>query len=137
MKKWKRGFVKLALDRKLRVVPIAVQGLEESMPVAFTINFMKSQLGTRAGYPLFPIPFPSKIKLSFCKPIDLSLYAHETQDHPEILNRIADDVQCIVQNTLDNETFDRPLAKFSRFISQLRTPFLQHVSQAGAMGDLP
>jgi 1-acyl-sn-glycerol-3-phosphate acyltransferase len=100
------------------VLPIAIQGLEESMPVAFTVKPLKSILGTYAGYPLLPFPLPSKFKMSFCKPIDLSEYAQTHQNDLERMDRIAEEIRSIVQSKLNQEAYHRPLAKLSRFVTQ-------------------
>ena len=119
MKKWKRGFIRLAITRKIKIIPVAVQGLEESMPVAFTLKSLKSRWGTFAGFPLFPIPLPTRCQITFCKPIDLTGYPESILHNRQELEKIADEIRSIVQNTLDQETSNRPLARFSKLISKL------------------
>lgn len=118
MKKWKRGFVKLALSRKLTVVPVAVQGMEESMPVVFTLGFLKPLIGTQMGYPFFPFPLPSKIRVTFCEPVDFSKYSEEFLGRLPDAEKIAAEIRQTVQDTLDRETVKRPLAKLSKMISK-------------------
>jgi 1-acyl-sn-glycerol-3-phosphate acyltransferase len=122
MRRWKKGFVKLALNRSLRVLPIAILGLEESMPAAFTVKFLRSNLGTVVGCPLFPFPLPSHLKMIFCKPVDLTGYlsgtSKETKDSHEVFMDISEKVQSIVQTTLDLEMKNRPLARFSKWMSE-------------------
>lgn len=110
MREWSRTFVKLALVRGATIVPVAVFGGEESLPVLWTVRFLEPLIGSIVGLPVFPFPLPARWKIVFHEPI------HLTRDHAPLSEReysfdVARRTQAIVQATLDRE--HRPLHQLS------------------------
>lgn len=114
MEEWKRGFVRLAIYRQAKVIPVAVVGAEESVPVASTINFLKPLLGSVAPLPLFNLPLPSRWKIVFHEPLDFSRFDKELAHDKERCGAIANVTRSIVEDTLEKETRRRPLAWLSK-----------------------
>ncbi len=109
LQKFPSGFLRLALEAKVPIVPVAVIGSEESYPALF--NF--KPLAKILGVPYFPItptfpflgplgliPLPTKIKVSFAKPIYIEK-AHDAPDS-EILP-IVEDIQKTLQELINSE----------------------------------
>lgn len=119
MMDWHTGFVRLAIERKAKVIPIATIGAEECAPVLYTIDFLKPFLGSVAPLPMFPVPLPSKWKVIFHEPLDFSKYDKSIMSDHDKCHDIAQEVREIVQTTLDKETLFRPLAWVSRFAHQV------------------
>lgn len=120
MRKWKRGFVKLAILKKAKVIPIAVHGLEECVPSVATVSFFKPLLGAVLPLPLLPVPLPCRCKITFCKPIDLSHYAKNVLDKPEVLDRIACDIQNVLQKVIDQESDRYFLGRLSGYFNKAK-----------------
>ncbi|WP_394821618.1 lysophospholipid acyltransferase family protein [Pendulispora albinea] len=123
MREWRTGFIRLALARNAAVVPIAIIGGEESLPSLCTIRFVKSAFGTVVPLPLTPLPLPTRWKVVFHKPFhigksDLNGYEASTEARNEVFRRIAARTRADLQRTIDRETADRSLARFSRFLSR-------------------
>lgn len=124
MRAWRTGFLRLALARNAQIVPVAILGGEECLPVASTIRFVKPLLGTILPLPLSMIPLPSRWKFIFHPPVSLSRseLCREEDDADTRRRRLqeaAAGVRAIVQRTLDLETSRHPLAHLSRL---LRSP---------------
>jgi 1-acyl-sn-glycerol-3-phosphate acyltransferase len=106
------GFVELALRTGAPIVPVAVVGSEEIYP-----KLGESRVLARlTGAPYFPltptfpwfgpagaIPLPSKWRIEFCEPVDLSHYGPEAAEDRalvfELSERIRDTIQeAVLQN---------------------------------------
>lgn len=99
------GFMRLALESRAPIVPVAIIGTEETYPSVFDFKLLAKVLG--APYfpvtPFFPLlgplgllPLPSKITVRFGKP----LYFEGNEDDPE--DQIREKVQ-IVKDSLQAE----------------------------------
>ncbi len=71
MAPWKTGFVRYALKRRAKIVPIAIVGGEESFPSLWVTEKLRAFFGTKFPVPALPFPLPAKWKITFMKPIDL------------------------------------------------------------------
>jgi 1-acyl-sn-glycerol-3-phosphate acyltransferase len=108
------GFVELALRTGAPIVPVAVVGSEEIYP-----KIGESRLLARlTGAPYFPltltfpwlgmagaIPLPSKWRIEFCDPIDVSEYGPEAADERALVLELSERVretiqQAVLQNLL-------------------------------------
>jgi 1-acyl-sn-glycerol-3-phosphate acyltransferase len=121
MAEWRTGFLRVALARGAKVVPSAVLGSEECMPVIAPLRFMKPLVGTTVPFPLTLFPLPSRWKFIFLEPVDIraALPDFEKDDietQKLRLRRLAADLRGRVQQTLDRETADRPLARLSKAV---------------------
>jgi 1-acyl-sn-glycerol-3-phosphate acyltransferase len=106
------GFVEIALRTGAPIVPAAVVGSEEIYPKVGEFRLLARLLG--APYfpitPTFPalgglgaVPLPSKWRIEFCAPIDLSGYGPEAAEDRATVLELSERVrQTIQQSLLDN-----------------------------------
>ncbi|BDG07301.1 1-acyl-sn-glycerol-3-phosphate acyltransferase [Anaeromyxobacter paludicola] len=114
MRPWSRGFVRAAAALGARVVPAAVLGGEECLPVAWTVRLLEPVIGSIVGLPLTLVPLPSRWKVIFHPPVPVSAADGEARASAELASR----VQRTVQETLDREA--RPLARLSGAVAAVR-----------------
>ena len=105
------GFVRTAMRAGVPIVPVAVIGAEEAMPIFahvpllqrltgliyFPVNHAFPHFGAAAGL----MYLPAKFKIRFLEPVDLSGYAAEDADDVALVGRIAEDIRARVQSELD------------------------------------
>jgi 1-acyl-sn-glycerol-3-phosphate acyltransferase len=106
------GFVELALRTGAPIVPVAVVGSEEIYP-----KLGESRLLARlVGAPYFPLtptfpwlgaagllPLPSKWRIEFCAPIDLTRYGPEAAEDRALVFELSEQVrETIQQRVLEN-----------------------------------
>ena len=105
------GFVKTALRAGVPVVPIAVVGAEEAMPIFahvpmlqrltgliyFPVNHAFPHLGLAAG--LFYMP--AKFKIRFLEPVHFDGYGPEDADDLELVQSLAEGVRQRIQSEVD------------------------------------
>ena len=106
------GFVKTALRASVPIVPIAVIGAEEAMPIFahvpllqrltgliyFPINHAFPHFGLAAGL----MYLPAKFKIRFLEPIDLSAYGPEHTEDLGLVQSISRDVRERIQTEVDS-----------------------------------
>ena len=105
------GFVKLALRSGAPIIPTAVVGAEEALPMLGKITWFTRSLGLPyvPVTPTFPwlgplglVPLPSKWRLAFGAPIDLAKeYGPEAADDRLLVNRLADTIRGQIQQMVD------------------------------------
>ena len=105
------GFVRTALRAGVPIVPIALVGGEEAMPIFahmrtlqrisgliyFPLNHAFPHFGLAAG----AMYLPAKFKIHFLEPIDLSAYPPETVDDAAEVQAIAEGIRGRIQSELD------------------------------------
>ncbi|MEZ0373356.1 MAG: 1-acyl-sn-glycerol-3-phosphate acyltransferase [Candidatus Sericytochromatia bacterium] len=119
MQGWHCGFVRAALEREARVVPVAVVGGEESTPALGSLGILKPWLGIALPLPIPLPPLPTRWKISFLPPLDVSAFAehrHLESDNLGDCHFLARQLRPQVQAVLDKETAGRPLARLSRLL---------------------
>jgi 1-acyl-sn-glycerol-3-phosphate acyltransferase len=121
MRAWNRGFVRVAIARQCPVVPVAILGGEECLPVAWTVEVLEPLVGSILGLPLSPVPLPARWKLVFHEPVDLGARPDAVTDQG-YCSEIARYVQGIVQRTLDREASRRRLGRLSSLVAAVRSP---------------
>ena len=103
------GFVEVALRTGAPIVPVAVVGSEEIYPKLGDARPVARMLG--ASFvpitPTFPwlgplgaIPLPSKWRIEFCEPIDLSGYGPDAAEDRRLLFDISEQVRETIQGKL-------------------------------------
>jgi 1-acyl-sn-glycerol-3-phosphate acyltransferase len=106
------GFVKTALRSGVPIVPIAVIGAEEAMPIFahvpllqqltgliyFPINHAFPQFGPAAGL----MYLPAKFKIRFLEPITLDAYGPEDAEDLELVQSLAEAVRGRIQTEVDS-----------------------------------
>jgi 1-acyl-sn-glycerol-3-phosphate acyltransferase len=117
MREWNRGFVRVAIARRAPIVPVAVLGSEECLPVAWTIRFLEPLIGSQLGAPLAPIPLPSRWRIVFHEPVRLDAPPAATGDSA-FTAEVARRVQDIVQGTLDARAASYPLGRLSSAVQR-------------------
>ena len=119
MRAWNRGFVRVAITRQCPIVPVAILGGEECLPVAWTVTALEPLVGAILPLPLSPVPLPTRWKIVFHEPIHLGAPRDAATDQG-YCSDVAGHVQAIVQRTLDREASRRWLGRLSSLVAALR-----------------
>ena len=103
------GFVELALRTRSPIVPVAVVGSEEIYPKIGELPL----LARLAGAPFFPVtptfpllgplgavPLPSKWRIEFCDPIDVSDYGPDAAEDRALVFELSERVRDTIQQKL-------------------------------------
>ncbi len=105
MRDWNRGFVRVALARDAPIVPVAILGGEECLPVAWTVKLLEPVIGASLGFPLSIVPLPAHWKIVLHRRVDVAGRAAVT-DH-DFCTAVARDLRARVQATLDRHAPER------------------------------
>jgi 1-acyl-sn-glycerol-3-phosphate acyltransferase len=111
------GFVKTALRTGVPIVPVAVIGAEEAMPIFahvpllqrltgliyFPINHAFPHFGLAAGL----MYMPAKFKIRFLEPISFDAYGPDDADDLELVQRLAEQVRALIQSEVDRLIAER------------------------------
>ena len=106
------GFVRTAMRAGVPIVPTAVMGAEEAMPIFahvpllqrltgliyFPINHAFPQFGLAAGL----MYLPAKFRIRFLEPIDLSGYGPDDADDIALVGRLSERIRLRIQEELDD-----------------------------------
>jgi 1-acyl-sn-glycerol-3-phosphate acyltransferase len=105
------GFVRTAMRAEVPVVPVAVIGAEEAMPIFAHVSALQRLTGliyfpVNHAFPHFGLAaalmyLPAKFKIRFLEPIDLSDYCADDADDVSLVQRIAEDIRARIQSELD------------------------------------
>ena len=105
------GFVKLALRSRAPIIPVAVVGAEEALPMLGKVTWFARNMGLPyvPVTPTFPwlgpaglLPLPSKWHVEFGAPIDLAReLGPSAADDRLLVNRLADQVRAQIQEMVD------------------------------------
>jgi 1-acyl-sn-glycerol-3-phosphate acyltransferase len=71
LRRFRRGFVRLALETGAPIIPSVVIGAEETHLTLSQIRWAKDLIGTIIPIPLNVVPLPAKWKIQFLPPIQL------------------------------------------------------------------
>jgi 1-acyl-sn-glycerol-3-phosphate acyltransferase len=119
MKPWSRGFVRVAAAMGAPIVPVAVIGGEECLPVAWTLRRLEPLIGAAIGVPLAPIPLPARWKIVFHPPVEVEIGRAALTD-PEYGSQLSERVRSTVQETLEREAGGHALARLSSAVAVAR-----------------
>jgi 1-acyl-sn-glycerol-3-phosphate acyltransferase len=111
------GFVKTALRAGVPIVPVAVVGAEEAMPIFahvpalqrltgliyFPINHAFQHFGLAAGL----MYLPAKFKLRFLEPMHLDDYGPDDADDLELVQSLGEQVRERIQREVDRTVSER------------------------------
>jgi 1-acyl-sn-glycerol-3-phosphate acyltransferase len=105
------GFVKTAIRAGVPIVPIAVVGAEEAMPIFAHVPLLQRLTGLiyfpiNHAFPHFGLAaalmyLPAKFKIHFLEPIQLDRYGPEDADDLGLVQSLAEDVRGRIQRELD------------------------------------
>lgn len=129
MRPWNRGFVRVAAALDVPIVPVAVLGGEECLPVAWTVRILEPLVGSSFGLPLAPLPLPARWRVVFHPPVRLADRQALLADG-ERARATARAVQETVQATLDRHAARYPLAHVASWVAARRRP----LGRAGRRG---
>jgi 1-acyl-sn-glycerol-3-phosphate acyltransferase len=103
------GFVEVALRARAPIVPVAVVGSEEIYPKLADAKPLARAIGAPFVpiTPTFPwlgplglIPLPSKWRIEFCEPLDLSQYGPDAAEDRRLLFDVSERVRETIQERL-------------------------------------
>jgi 1-acyl-sn-glycerol-3-phosphate acyltransferase len=103
------GFVEVALRTRSPIVPVAVVGSEEIYPKLGESEALARLLGAPfvPVTPTFPwlgplglIPLPSRWRIEFCDPIDLSAHPPEAAEDRQLVFELSEQVREVIQQKL-------------------------------------
>jgi 1-acyl-sn-glycerol-3-phosphate acyltransferase len=111
------GFVRTAIRAQVPIVPIAVVGAEEAMPIFAHIRFLQRVSGLiyfplNHAFPHFGLAaglmyLPAKFKIHFLEPIDMSEHDPEVAEDAGAIQAIAEQVRARIQAQLEQMLADR------------------------------
>jgi 1-acyl-sn-glycerol-3-phosphate acyltransferase len=120
MRPWNRGFVRVAAALDLPIVPAAILGGEECLPVAWTVKLLEPLVGSAFGLPLALVPLPARWRVVFHAPLRLGGDRRAVLTDGERSAAVARGVQGVVQGTLDRLAPRYPLAHVSSWVARGR-----------------
>jgi 1-acyl-sn-glycerol-3-phosphate acyltransferase len=115
------GFVEVALRASAPIVPVAVVGSEEIYPKIGSSRVLARLIGSPyfpitptfpALGPLGAVPLPSKWRIEFCPPIDLSGYGPEAAEDRALVFELSERVRDTIQEAL----YDNLVKRGSAFL---------------------
>jgi 1-acyl-sn-glycerol-3-phosphate acyltransferase len=111
------GFVRTAIRARVPIVPIALVGGEEAMPIFAHLRFMQRVSGLiyfplNHAFPHFGLAaalmyLPAKFKIRFLEPLDMSAYPPEMAEDPAEIQAIAERIRTRIQLELDQMLGER------------------------------
>jgi 1-acyl-sn-glycerol-3-phosphate acyltransferase len=106
------GFVRTAMRAGVPVVPVAVLGAEEAMPIFAHVPLLQRLTGliyfpVNHAFPQFGLAaalmyLPAKFKIRFMEPVDLSGYAPEDAEDLALVQELGERVRSRIQLELDS-----------------------------------
>jgi 1-acyl-sn-glycerol-3-phosphate acyltransferase len=105
------GFVKTAIRAGVPIVPVAVMGAEEAMPIFAHVPFLQRLTGLiyfpiNHAFPHFGLLaagmyLPAKFRIRFLEPVELHRYGPDAADDVAFVQQVADDVRARIQIALN------------------------------------
>ncbi len=106
------GFVRTAMRAGVPIVPVALIGAEEAMPIFahvpllqkltgliyFPVNHAFPQFGLAAAF----MYLPAKFRIRFLEPVDMSRYGPEDADDVALVQRLSERIRTRIQEELDD-----------------------------------
>ncbi|WP_224245146.1 lysophospholipid acyltransferase family protein [Hyalangium gracile] len=102
LQEWREGHAELALRHRVPVVPVAVIGAEEQMPLLGRLETLGSWIGVpHIPVPLTPIPLPVRYHIHYGEPLVLHEGLEpEDADDPDVVKRASSRVREAVQELI-------------------------------------
>ncbi len=106
------GFVRTAMRAGVPIVPVAVVGAEDAMPIFAHVPLLQRLTGliyfpVNHAFPHFGLAaalmyLPAKFQIRFLEPVDLSGYGPEAADDLSLVQALAEDIRTRIQAELDS-----------------------------------
>jgi 1-acyl-sn-glycerol-3-phosphate acyltransferase len=106
------GFVRTAMRAGVPIVPTAVIGAEEAMPIFAHVPLLQRLTGLiyfpiNHAFPHFGLAaaamyLPAKFRIRFLEPIDMSMYSPEDADDIALVGRLSERIRLRIQEELDD-----------------------------------
>jgi 1-acyl-sn-glycerol-3-phosphate acyltransferase len=106
------GFVRTAMRAGVPVVPVALIGGEEAMPIFAHVPLLQKLTGliyfpVNHAFPQFGLAaalmyLPAKFKIRFLEPVDLSRYGPEDAEDLALVQRLSERIRLRIQDELDD-----------------------------------
>ena len=106
------GFVRTAMRAGVPIVPVALIGAEEAMPIFAHVPLLERLTGllyfpVTHAFPQFGLAaalmyLPAKFKIRFLEPVDLSRYGPDDADDLALVQRLSDRIRTHIQEELDD-----------------------------------
>jgi len=106
LQEFKRGFVRMALEAGVPIVPTLVIGAEETHVNLSRLKLTRFLRGVILPLPLNIIPLPSKWRIIFMEPIKLP-YEKKAAGDRELVCELAEEIQEKMQERLNEELKNR------------------------------
>jgi 1-acyl-sn-glycerol-3-phosphate acyltransferase len=110
------GFVKTAIRAGVPIVPVAVMGAEEAMPIFAHVPLLQRLTGliyfpVNHAFPHFGLLaggmyLPAKFRIRFLEPVRFERYGPDAADDVAFVQQVADDIRARIQDAL-NEMLGR------------------------------
>jgi len=111
------GFVKTAIRAGVPIVPIAVMGAEEAMPIFAHVPLLQRLTGLiyfpiNHAFPHFGLMaagmyLPAKFRIRFLEPVHFEQYGPEAADDVAFVQQAADDIRARIQGALNGMLAER------------------------------
>lgn len=105
------GFVKTAMRARVPIVPIAVVGAEEAMPIFAHLRLLQRMTGliyfpVNHAFPHFGLAaglmyLPAKFKIRFLEPVSLDEYAPEDAEDLALVQSLSERIRADIQREVD------------------------------------
>ncbi len=102
LQEFRRGFIRMALEKQCPIVPTLILGAEETHINLARLKLKKYLPGTILPLPLNIIPLPAKWHILFMEPIYLPYTAEEAQNQ-ELVRELATEIRETMQTRLSHE----------------------------------
>jgi 1-acyl-sn-glycerol-3-phosphate acyltransferase len=106
------GFVRTAMRAGVPIVPVALIGAEEAMPIFAHVPLLQRLTGliyfpVNHAFPQFGLAaalmyLPAKFRIRFLEPVDLSAYGPDDADDVALVQKLAERVRLHIQEELDD-----------------------------------
>jgi 1-acyl-sn-glycerol-3-phosphate acyltransferase len=106
------GFVRTAMRAGVPIVPVALIGGEEAMPIFAHVPLLQRLTGliyfpVNHAFPQFGLAaalmyLPAKFKIRFLEPVDMSRYGPEDAEDVALVQRLSERVRTRIQEELDD-----------------------------------
>ncbi len=109
LEEFARGFVRVAFETGVPVVPVCILGGEEANPVGTRIESYEELVNMKGGLPIPKnlIPKPVKWRIRFLSPLDLAEYGPEDAADADLVHSIAEHTRARMQRELRKMKVER------------------------------